>query len=208
MSASWHYNEAMKRVVLLLLSMVLVSGLVTILLGRLTPAQRVYSVSEVATGLAHHPSAWIGRTILIRGVVASSSWSTGLGTREGRSCFRTTTACPLITSTGNAVSLLLVDETLHKPVMPFLNYFLLQQYKRHHYLYLALRVPSATPDPFETLMRHIPLLGHLIPARRSGSAPGDVPTVYRIQVQPTSRSTFCNWMDGGCTSGLLVDVQP
>ena len=32
-------------------------------------SQPVYSVSQVASGLAHHPRAWMGRTVLVRGMV-------------------------------------------------------------------------------------------------------------------------------------------
>src|SRR5919201_2631314 len=34
---------------------------------RVSTPQPVYSVSQVASGLAHHPRAWMGRTVLIRG---------------------------------------------------------------------------------------------------------------------------------------------
>ena len=35
---------------------------------RVSTSQPVYLVSQVASGLAHHPRAWMGRTVLVRGM--------------------------------------------------------------------------------------------------------------------------------------------
>jgi len=42
------------------------AALLAAFVGRLTPAERVYSVDEVQTGIYLHPRAWSGRTVLIR----------------------------------------------------------------------------------------------------------------------------------------------
>src|SRR5437763_12150825 len=43
-----------------------VGGLV---LAVVTPVGPVYTVAQVAAGLAHHPRAWVGRTVTVRGTL-------------------------------------------------------------------------------------------------------------------------------------------
>jgi hypothetical protein len=75
----------MRRVVLLpiLLMFAFGVGSATLVVRDLdelvVPSSMVYSVSEVTTGLILHPNVWVGRRVLVRGVVVSS-----LGDLTGR----------------------------------------------------------------------------------------------------------------------------
>jgi hypothetical protein len=46
-------------------------AVVGLVLAVVTPAGPVYSVAQVAAGLAHHPRAWVGRTVTVRGTFAA-----------------------------------------------------------------------------------------------------------------------------------------
>src|SRR5207248_10582662 len=62
------YTRAMRRhtvvAAIALLGLAVVSGLVV---RQDHGAERVYTVAQVTTGLAHHPAAWSGRTLDVRG---------------------------------------------------------------------------------------------------------------------------------------------
>ncbi|HWE63989.1 MAG TPA: hypothetical protein VHB98_19925 [Chloroflexota bacterium] len=62
--------------ILLGLSLALGSAALTTysLYGATAYPSTVYSASTVTAGLLHHPRAWIGRTVLVRGTVLGSSW--------------------------------------------------------------------------------------------------------------------------------------
>src|SRR5207237_4394068 len=47
-----------------------VAAVVGLVLAVVTPAGPVYTVAQVAAGLAHHPRAWVGRTVTVRGTLA------------------------------------------------------------------------------------------------------------------------------------------
>ncbi len=67
----------MKRGVLVLLSLMLLAVLAAPAIANARGAERVYPVAQVAAGLSNNPSAWIGKTVLVRGrlimVMASRS---------------------------------------------------------------------------------------------------------------------------------------
>src|SRR5436190_8560365 len=48
----------------------LVLAVVGLVLAVVTPVGPVYTVARVAAGLAHHPRAWVGRTVTVRGTLA------------------------------------------------------------------------------------------------------------------------------------------
>jgi hypothetical protein len=67
----------MRRFLFILLGLVLTSGLGSALIGFSTSSPQAYSIAEVQAALQHHPGAWAGRTILVRG------WPAGFA---GRGC--------------------------------------------------------------------------------------------------------------------------
>jgi hypothetical protein len=64
---------AMSRVVLAVLALMLaVSGILSLAWRLGTSPQEIYSVPEMRAALAHHRGVWGGRTIIVRGVVATT----------------------------------------------------------------------------------------------------------------------------------------
>ena len=55
-----------------LIALPLLGVAVLLPLVRGAPSGRVYTVREVVAGLAHRPSAWVGRVLLVRGWVRSA----------------------------------------------------------------------------------------------------------------------------------------
>lgn len=90
----------MKRLLGIVAGLVVVAILVTLAVGRLLPSQPVYSVADVQIGLQQHPSQWIGRTILVRGSVATSSGFTVCSLRFGRSRSVSSRSCRQIATIG------------------------------------------------------------------------------------------------------------
>ena len=58
----------MKRALAAVVSLILIAVLVTVLVGHFRPTDHVYMVADVQVGLWRDPQAWIGRTVLIRGL--------------------------------------------------------------------------------------------------------------------------------------------
>jgi len=56
-----------RRVIALVSLGTLGSIILAAVLARVSMPQRVYSVPQVASGLAHNPRVWMGRTVLVRG---------------------------------------------------------------------------------------------------------------------------------------------
>jgi len=90
----------MKRLLGIVAGLVVVAILVTLAVGRLLPSQPVYSVADVQIGLQQHPSQWVGRTILVRGSVATSSGFTVCSVRFGRSRSVSSRSCRPIATIG------------------------------------------------------------------------------------------------------------
>jgi len=61
----------MKRLLFALLTVALAAVIVAgvAVVTRPAPASTVYTVAQVRAGLAHNPGAWIGHTVLVRGVI-------------------------------------------------------------------------------------------------------------------------------------------
>src|SRR5579864_2006096 len=58
-----------RLVTALVLACVLVAAVLTrVATTGVGEQQSVYSVSQIASGLVHHPGAWDGRTVLVRGI--------------------------------------------------------------------------------------------------------------------------------------------
>jgi len=60
-------GASVRRILIGLLIVVFVAGIVTALVGRVTPSARVYPVAEVQAGLRQRRPAWVSRTVLVRG---------------------------------------------------------------------------------------------------------------------------------------------
>ena len=207
-------GATVRRVALLALGLVLVTGLVAAVAGQRVPKQ-VYTVAQVRAGLARQPAVWAGQTVLVRGVAAMSFWVTGPSSARGISCIGLPTSggpqsCPLplaapsnTTTSKTTLYLTLVDDSVQ--LDPRRPVFTSQQVNR---LTLVLVVQPVAPNPLIALARRLPPLARFFPtqaqvpgggARRQGrpgralarffptqaQVPGGVSRLYRIRLRPT-----------------------
>src|SRR5438876_2932743 len=65
-----------RRALLALLLLLVIAGAVAFALTRSSRAiGPVYTVAQVATGLANQPQAWAGRTVTVRGTLVLVEWA-------------------------------------------------------------------------------------------------------------------------------------
>jgi hypothetical protein len=159
----------MKPLVMALAALVLAGGLALVVATSSKGAFAlgpVYTVAQLRAGLADNPRAWIGRTLLVRGVAIGPI---GLSCPPNASC---PLAWPALidAGAGNGPTLPLVAVSVGR----------------------VLRIPSVSvgrvlplslgpADPLLALLRRLPLVGRLVPGPqvlRWGK-----PTIYRVQVQ-------------------------
>ncbi len=94
----------MKRLLGIVASLVVAAVLIMLAVGRLLPSEPVYSVADVQTGLQQHRGQWTGRTILVRGSIATSSGFTQCSLRFDRSRVGSFGSCRQIVTIGIASS--------------------------------------------------------------------------------------------------------
>jgi hypothetical protein len=199
---------AVRRVVPLALGLVLVAGLIVVV-GHRAPEQ-AYTVAQVRAGLARQPAAWAGRTLLVRGIAAASSWDVGVGPGVDAIQFCGTRpigsapqSCelPLIAPNGvrTAAYLTLVDASVRiDPMRPF---FMPRQVNA-----LVLAVQPVTPNPLIALARRLPPLAHFLPV--PGQVPGGVAHLYHIRLRPAGSARCASPFPFTCATGVLLDAQP
>jgi hypothetical protein len=194
-----------------MLGLVLVAGLVVVVVGHRAPEQ-AYTVAQVRAGLARQPAAWAGRTLLVRGIAAASSWDVGVGPGVEAIQFCGTRpigsapqSCelPLVAPNGvrTAAYLTLVDASVRiDPMRPF------SLPRQVNALVLVLAVQPVTPNPLIALARRLPPLAHFLPA--PGQVPGGVAHLYRIHLRPAGSARCANPFPFTCATGVLLDAQP
>ncbi len=192
------------------LGLALLAGLVAAVAGRpFSPAGPVYTVAEVRAGLARHPAAWAGRTLLVRGVAVESSWairSTISGVYEFHLCDARSfgshpSFCPLAGPNRTTVYLTLIDDSVQ--INPMYTPFILPQAKM---ITLNLAVQPITPNPLIALARRLPPLAGFLPMQ--GQVPGGVSHLYRIHLQSAGSARCARPSSFECATGVLVDAQP
>ena len=187
------------------LGVALLAGLVAAVAGRpFSPAGPVYTVAEVRAGLTRQGVAGAGRTLLVRGVAAASSWaimSTVSGVYEFHLCDVRSQFCPLAGPNGATVHLTLIDDSVQ--INPRYAPFILYQPKM---MALNLAVQPVTPNPLIALARRLPPLARFLPTQ--GQVPGGVSHLYRIRLRPASSGPCAGLSPFTCATGVLVDAQP
>jgi hypothetical protein len=193
-----------RRIALLALGVVLVAGLVAAAVGRRAPAQ-AYTVAQVRAGLAQHPAAWAGRTVLMRGVAVESSWVTGPTSGESHFCFGSSRSqsCSLAAPNGATVYLTLIDDSVHPGPMRHIFFF---RQPEMAMMTIDLTVQPVTPNPLIALARLLPSLAHFLPMQ--GLIPGGVSHLYRIRLRSAGSARCGGPLPLTCTDGVLVDAQP
>jgi len=150
------------------------------LLSMAAPSAPVYTVAAVQTGLQRQPRAWVGRTVLVSGVVQDiNQYFPTQGPRQLR-----VSLVPMLPPPGSYAALGGYGPQLWAD---------------------PRRIPS---HPFNALMRllgTIPVLGPLLHVRDQRLHPGQQ-AVFRLTLLPTHRCAAGTCMSNA--DALLDDVQP
>ncbi len=196
--------------------MALLAGLVAAVAKRpSSPAGPVYTVAQVRAALARQPAAWVGRTVLVRGIAILSFWPIGSAGGSSVPCAlppgdlpaalhgpeSCPLAAPLTAPRGTTVYLRLVDDSARSdPRHPF---FLLRP---PNPLTLDLAVQPVTPNPLIAFARRLPPLARFLPV--SGQVMGRVSHLYRVRLRLTSYAPCVHPSWSTCAAGVLVNAQP
>jgi len=179
----------------------------------------VYSVAQVQAGLARHPSAWVGRTILMRGTIEMIGWSTGSG-GSGDGC-ATPLSCVLHAPTGTTIHLFVVaDRGYNSPrALTILREGLLDQHEHETFLFpypppppnLVLRTRFPPPSALMLILRRMPWVSSLLP--QAGTIDGGVSHIYQVRLLATHPITcvpqpMCTGVHMLVDEGMLVGTPP
>jgi hypothetical protein len=143
----------MRRIALVLAALALVVAIIMATGQRPIPADAVYTVAQVRAGLLHNSGAWVGRTLLVRGLV--------IRCRLVEGCVALPPGIPRVG---------LVDGI---PIIEMPRMAVLSQA-------LPLQVEE---DPFRLFLRRIPLLRGVVPAPRQLSPAQPATYRVRLIVQ-------------------------
>jgi hypothetical protein len=199
--------------------LILLGGALALAVGQLSLPTQVYTVAQVAQGLARHPAAWVGRTILIRGeVLQATEWipkprvwptatlgASGVAVPWGwiGSTLVTSPTLPCITSNEPCAS------PLVEPLRPGPRVYVLlfdqmpdlsppTTHRRTLPPLLTLLVQG--PSPMLDALRRVPVIARWVPPLRYvdwGHA-----AVYRVTITPRPGRTCQN----ACPNGVMVDT--
>jgi hypothetical protein len=172
-------------IVLLLLGLALCVAVVVV--GRVVAGEPVYTLAEVQQGRLRQPSAWVGRTLLVRGQFVTVS----------------TAGCP-VGKTTRCLRVLHWEEirpsTAQRPMRPGTSLPRL----------IVVRAPGVTgrvPINLSTLVlagfelaSRIPLVGQLVPASVANQG-----MVYRVRLLPVRRCVLPP-MAKPCAEAVLLQV--
>ena len=147
----------------------------------------VYSVAEVKAGLTRQPTAWVGRVVLTRGIVViihHSLFGTGLA----------------LSSVGPSQTTVLVPDI---PTLPHTETALLSYiFNARTGTVLLLRPLPTDSTPIMAALRHIPIVGRLLPQPRR--VVSYAPAIYRLQLLAPQQSCLHNQ----CADAVLLDATP
>jgi hypothetical protein len=172
------------------LSAILALGAYTLLRSGSARPVQVYTVAQAAAGLAQHPRAWIGRTVVVRGVAVVVVWPDSQGGVSARIC-PSYPPCSMPVPPNTSVDLLLVDNMPRSiAASRLLLKALIVRVERLKSPAL-LRVPPSLvvkvlPRPSQTLLAdvltHVPLLSQFV--EQTPTLQGGTQRVYRVRLLP------------------------
>jgi hypothetical protein len=174
----------MTRTIVAALVVLVALALVTRITGtgpRHPTAETVYTAAQVRAGLRHNPRAWVGHTVLIRGLLAAATGAS------------TTPSVP-------PIAVLIDVPPLPRGVSALQLRILIYDYSgiaAQPTTTLLLR--PAPPNPLLALLRQIPVVTCLLPP--SERSDGGEVRVYRVVLLPPRRS--CP-QKGLCYDGVLM----
>ncbi len=176
------------------------------------PATPVYSVAQVTAGLQHHPQAWVGRIVTVRGTPIMITWTVGPNGASGGDGCIDGASCDMHAPTRSTLHLFVVADG---PYNSATTYTLLREsvLAQHRGLTftpsppapppnLVLRGHIAAPNPALLFLARLPLIGPLFPSMTT--VRGATPRVYRIRLMPAPRSPCTQ--QPVCDDGALLDT--
>ena len=164
----------------------------------------VYGVAQLSSALAHHRTAWQGRTVLVRGQAVAYADGNGVVLLE---CGSALTACAFQAPERRPIHLLLVADGAYRGgVMGVSVGNGLMTYTAANgatgYPSLLLSVQPAPTSPLLSALRRLPVLGPLAPpASRQFSGAAHV---YRVRISPAGAAA-CGGMGPLCDNATLLD---
>lgn len=155
----------------------------------------VYGVDEVAAGLRQHPSAWVGRTVLIWGQDIRFSWACGGWVPLGGSTTGTPHGAATISCRTGGIERLVAVRPLAANTggTPGIGYGGYRGYGGRFWLRRGLMVvrPSgghilalSPPDGLAAQLAQLPIVGKIIPATLLGHG-----AVYRVRLLDRAHCT-------------------
>ncbi len=179
---------------LLALGIALVAGLAATLIPYSPPAEQVYSLVDVRTGLRTHPLAWAGRTVLVDAEVQQVSDDT-----------------PNTGAGAAAINYYAHLDYVHPP--PGVDVLFMLVPLRRNSSRAALRGPTLMVRPhvarhqasdWETFLRRVPVLGRLLPPSNADSWQ-DAHAFRLILLRPALSNQYCGPL--GCPDALLLQMS-
>ena len=188
------YARGMARRIAFVLALVVAGAVVAV--QNQTTAEPLQTVAQITSGLRRHTTAWIGRTVRVRGAVVAVAVING-SFRGGADCGGEAGPCLLDLSApagwrvfaGYPVHALLLAQPVPPTAMP--PAFLAWQRGRYPTA-LVLRVPD-TNNPLAQLFQHVPLLRSLI-STHDLIVRGDYIGTYRITILDPSTAACAGVM--------------
>jgi hypothetical protein len=162
----------------------------------------VYTVAQVQAGLARHPQAWVGRTVLVRGTVLGWLAVSGPTGASALPCFGPCSLSLAHQSGLSASHLVLVQGTVGTSYPDLIG--TVGSYRSRT---LLLHVSSSSANPLLTVVHGLPVIGPLLSAIGQGHAGAS--QVYRVRLLPTSPTVArCRLALRACDDALLLNTQP
>jgi hypothetical protein len=169
------------------LSAILALGAYTMLRPGSARPVHFYTVGQVAAGIAQHPQAWIGRTVVVRGIPVISEWATNSG-MEASYC-PSYSPCSKPVPPKTSVDLFLVDN-MPRGVAASNQLLLTLQGERAGSPALLTVPPSLVvkvlPRPSQTLLvdmlAHVPLVSQFV--AQPPTIKGGIAQTYRVRLLP------------------------
>ena len=199
-----------------------VGGLVAHSVAAARPAGPVYTVAQVVAGMAHHPRAWYGHTVTVRGVAVLVEWAVqDQSEPDGYSCTEAG-RCSLHVPTDRPLDVFLVAAVPHKGAGVYSRLLMSLAAARSvqpsapgappNLVVMALPKSAQlinallpyVPRPILNALTQVPLIGR--PLAQSATMQGSTPRLYRVRLRPLpsmppGTRSIC---DPACVDGELL----
>ncbi len=182
------------RIVLGMLDLVLVAVAAGYVAAeRFAPVGPVYTVAAVRAGLQRRPQVWVGRTVLVRGIIAGAlSWGTPGYSASAQPMN------PLYPPPGLNIRIRLV---------PLATGGIPPRLWTGPDLWVSPHLAPYPSGPIVGALRRLPLVAGLFPAPPQWDTLLGASSVFRLTLLPL-HGTRCRGRPRTCDDGVLEDVRP